>query len=212
MTPKISIPRNIVFLWMVFSIISYSCKKEIHTCKQYTKVSDSDPILLDTVLTNSYLAAYPGSWWTYSNGDQITCEWGIFKGYTLVETNKANCTKKMEYIEIPLPKFSGIYTTDKESAYIKDTYLTKQGENKILYAEQLRFSENQKWNAFQYKRKVVGILPSISLPNGTVFQDVIKISEEHKVQDDSGEVSYFYFLYYANNIGLIWEESRMLVV
>ena len=64
------------------------------------------------------------------------------------------------------------------------------------------------WYTYYPRREVLAHHDSIELPNGTWFYDVLQIGQSNFLDGKDGESpGAFYHLYYANEIGLIWENN-----
>ena len=64
----------------------------------------------DGKVSGSYIAAYPGSWWEYSNDDYLTCEFGEATILNFIERNFETCQEFYNSTSV-------IITTDNRKLY-----------------------------------------------------------------------------------------------
>ena len=175
-----------------------------------------------TYESGPYLAAYPGSWWTFSNDDHLTCELGNTNIIKRTGRNFETCEDYYNYTEITAPRIVGNYTRNSGEGYIYvdsilvdiagETVIAQQisaevGSQWYEFIDETHAYENP-WHTYYPRREVLAHHDSIELPNGTWFYDVLQIGQSNFLDGKDGESpGAFYHLYYANEIGLIWENN-----
>jgi hypothetical protein len=175
-----------------------------------------------TFESGPYLAAYPGSWWTFSNDDGLTCEMGNTNIIKLTARNHETCEEFYDYTSVTLPRIIGDYTRNSGDGFIyADSILVDvEGETEIAqqistevgnawfeFIDKTHAYENP-WYTFYPEREVIEHYDSLELPNGTWFYDVLEISQVLRYDGKDGEwLTGYYHLFYANEIGLIWEQD-----
>lgn len=213
--------RNTIFyISCLVLVISSSCKKENiepepiinETETGSTPLCDTVYIelnTLDTIYPSEYLAAYPGSWWNYSDGSTESCSgWEI--GTETSQTVLNNCvTKNSDNHYFPRTTFGLI--SDKDVIflnYIPSRYFPLIGGDYIgheFYNYMTWFSNSPGLGGYNYNRKrLVNHFDSFEV-NGTVFLDVIKIAHSQGIYfyDTNGGPQQINYYYYSRNIGLI---------
>ncbi|NOQ74685.1 MAG: hypothetical protein GQ574_21915 [Crocinitomix sp.] len=169
-----------------------------------------------------YLAAYPGSWWTYSNEDSLYCELGHTHIKNLTSRNFETCEEYYNYTEVTVPQIIGNYTRNSGEGYIYADSILVDIEGETVIAQQIstevgsqwyEFIDNthayeNPWYTFYPEREVIEHYDSLELPNGNWFYDVLEISQVLRYDGKDGEwLTGYYHLFYANEIGLIWEKN-----
>ncbi len=231
-----------LFILAISLLISFSCKKD-----EIPEPEDEDEEVVEeetgcggiyeTIITNieggtyesgTYLAAYPGSWWTFSNEDHLTCEMGSTDIIEFISRNHETCEEFYNYTNVTLPQIIGNYTPNSGDGFIYvDSILVDIGEATVntVFAQQIstevgsqwyEFIDNthayeNPWYTFYPEREVTEHYDSLELPNGNWFYDVLKISQVLGYDGKDGEwLAGYYHLYYANEIGLIWEKNILV--
>lgn len=186
--------------------------------------SDSD---LGTLEPGDYLAAYPGSWWTFSNGDELTCENAEYSIANITEEDYVNCKTYVDRAHAVVAKINGNYTLNSDGAYIwGDSILVEDRLNQTGIYQQIGFEpgsfwpeagaesemsmvDGGVWDYYTPIRKFEAHHDSLETPGGDKFYDVVQIIQFHNFSNSNGDHwnTGIYHLYYAKEIGLIWEDD-----
>jgi hypothetical protein len=203
--------RLSVFI-VLFFIILFSCKKENPTpidpnlepplSGYVTIIEEIDT--QDTLKSNKYLAAYPGSWWKYSDGYLSTCS-----NWERITVRKKTISSDTIYIKkyfITVPKLNSYYVFQTNVLNAVDVLDSSKLRPKINLTPGYfgYYSESFGTQIHSYKYYSFGVLDSLVV-NNVVFYKVLYIEEDIKVSYKgeafaiTGKSKHFY----AKNIGLI---------
>jgi hypothetical protein len=219
----------------VISLLAMACKKddieEIPETVDEEIVEEEEDLgcegVYDAIITNieggtfesgPYLAAYPGSWWTFSNADHLTCELAETDIIELTDRNFETCEAYYTYTTVTIPQILGRYTHNSGDGYIYgdsvlyelagETLIAKQIDTEVgsewyEFIDDTHCNENP-WYTYYPIREVIAHHDSIELPNGNWFYDVLQIGQAHHYEGKGGKWSEgYYHYYYAKEIGLI---------
>lgn len=222
--------RYLLFFFSITILFLSSCKKnevepETTVVKSYHQEKSSlcgetiDVSTHETIITNSYLAAYPGAWWEYSDGSMITCE---LDSFPLINSKKMgdDCRYKelnMTFVShLKKDGYSFAYVYD--NSYIKDRAMfdfCDYSYHETHFYTQIQEEVGSEWavdpddccykSCEHVDRETIEHFDSYVLPNGDVYNDVLHIREtiyQPKEIDGCWEVINEY--YYANEIGMIY--------
>ncbi len=118
-----------VFIFSLLTVFLFSsCKKELESCPDPVDIST-----FDTIISDEWISAYPGSWWVYSNGYSDTCQLVEYDYYLLIEESSCNATEKNT---IYVPEMFGVH----------------------YYQDQRLVSTNGFLNEISSKRSVLGFM------------------------------------------------------
>ena len=192
---RISYMKKQVFYLLVFIITFFtSCTEEGHS--PYVES-------IDTIFPNSYLPAYPNSYWIYSNGDTSR----TFSSYVLDTIEKPVYTGyfyNIDHCEFYERAFYPVYDNNILRGYT--LYFKECSTPEKLLDEELgKKWENDRYKTYYISREVKAKDIQVTLPNTLKYENVI-IIEEEIYSDYVGFTTREY--YYAKNIGLI--KSRII--
>ena len=185
-----------------------SCTKENQTPnEEECKVIHEDSTN-DTLVSSSYLAAYPGSQWSYSSGHQITCHNTEINIYSLM-TEFMGCQhiQKKQIIapeNIVLGKIDSIYEIITDEVEFTTRYVPIIGfeMGEFYHHVEYNMTEEPK-NIKTYERSVIGIYDSLEI-GGNMYYDLIKVKHLVNIAapgiNSMNDVKYYTS---ANNVGLV---------
>jgi hypothetical protein len=211
--------RLLLPISLLLLLAQSACKKEllddnladatIETCDTTYVDLFSD----DTVTSSPYLAAYPGSWWNFSDGSTKACNyWGpvVFTSNQVAEGNCITVYRDRKY----LPHISQWGYIYNQSAYnLTLAYQTSQftkimdtvpGQIHSAFAYNIPANDPFSNHYHSLQILVIGHLDQLEV-NGTIYYDIMHIRHhytmEHKHYHSIYESIYDYF--YAREIGQI---------
>ncbi|MFT5822285.1 MAG: hypothetical protein ACI8ZM_003541 [Crocinitomix sp.] len=210
---------NLLVYTFAIIILLVSCKKPEERCEkkgyEVFETSKDEGI----IASNEYIAAYPGSWWTFSNGNNLTCELISISGVELINADYKDCQKFNQRVSMMVPQISGRYTPHSKTGIIYDDKQLYDADPFAYSVKQVSITYGDKWpestsnpdnpipveaDNYVASRSVQAILDSVALPNDDVFYDIIIIRQFHEYSDSKFTWGYSTYLYYAREIGLIW--------
>jgi len=228
----------VIIALILFSAAIIACRKDKSVSEpeieqpQDTIVTDTVYCVNDTIVNNSfdsitsdpYLAAYPGSWWEYSDGTTVTCEQSVYRliSHIAYELPAGHFCKTYTFDTVYVPKLVGPISTGFENAYVHgSSFLYYSGVTDELYFDKQVDSVAVDWYSSECKnpyyfglcstiaRERIEILDSLVLPNNLTFYNVMHIEQTVKMVNmmHSYDISMGH-LYYAHGIGLIQQEEE----
>lgn len=205
---------RISFILILLLLTFTACKKELSDSEvSILEIPPCDTTFVDifsddTLQASPYFAAYPGSWWTHSDGATRTCD---YWGQVIYETNKVaegNCITVYRDRKI-VPHTSQWGFLFNQSAYkLHIAYHVAQFTRLIDTIPGLIYHT---WadppNGNFYETLDIKVIEHLGLMevNGAMYNDVIHVRHafnyQHKHYLSSYTVNLDY--YYARNIGQI---------
>lgn len=195
----------------ILSTISTGYYKVIISDSLNEKIADSIFVAShDTINTSPYIAAYPNSYWVYSNGDTVFCN--MFKKFPYIS--------KTYWVDYSLSLYGIIYPIDSiylpvlgNQPIINDKYLNYlwQYNHEIVLVSTLK--DQIFHNSYDEREgieliKAIAIDTSIEIGN-QLYENVIIMERGGGATGSSFEDLWGYErTYYAKNIGLIRKEHR----
>lgn len=200
------------FLFTLIAVVA--CKKDKNQPNiTPNKNPESEPIIIieefdtgDSIYSNEYLAAYPGSWWEYNDGATVNCSsWQKMPVFQKTINGDTTIIKKY-YVTIP--KLGNYFVFDKSKAYeapeIDSSNITPyiQEITGQFYYHTNNFNNPSGYSTLE--KISHGVIPNLQVGNQT-FTDVLKIEEKSLVYyyDTNGGPYETKFLFYAKEIGLV---------
>lgn len=203
---------NKILVSFLLILIFASCKKE----KSIPPV-DEDPTPIDntiviyeeiytndTIESDEYFSAYPGSWWKYNDSTTITCsEWKLIP---VIKKTKNELYEYHKKYFVTVPIYNNWYIFGNGAALILDeidsvNIATMLNETPGTFYTDYSIGYNQK-NTTEHIS--YGVLDTLRV-NDILFYNVLHIKEKYTtifIDFGSGPV-YFADKYYAKGIGLI---------
>lgn len=181
-------------------LVASACKKNKPCEVEYINSYN-----LDTIYPSEYLAAYPGSWWEYDNGNRDECTaWkNESKQLSVVHSDGCN-TIFRDYLIVP--KVNNYYV------YGDFTFTRNNSTNTTVLRQKVgavgdswKYTENFDEGHKTYRWSVDSLLDFKEV-NGVIYEDVIfafyssSIYYDHNFGGPPPDETYFY---YARNVGLI---------
>lgn len=184
-----------------------------------------------TYESGSYLAAYPGSWWVFSNEETLNCMWSEYEILNITDKDGVLGERYIDRTTVTVPKIVGRYTPNSgvnKTFVMGDSIIVQEADEEFqtgiykqidldigeTWREAGGYSGHNPWDygdmlTYEPTRTTVEYFESIELPNGTIFNDVIKIEQRHHTESEfEGTIpSAIIHLYYAKDIGLIWQKN-----
>ena len=201
---------------LLVSILIGACKKEKkETVKPGPCVEISNLNSYDTIQPSSYVMAYPGSWWEYSDGrtDSIASSWKTMLLNISFDNSSACQFVVQDQKIIPMNAVNKYYVAFESYArfsndYKKPTvYIRFISETPGVVCDTSIFTDHPTMNqdyTTMYKNTSYGKLPSLTV-GSTTYHDVVHMQERVKLyyhHVGGGPVNnYDYF--YAKNVGVI---------
>jgi len=200
--------KNKLLLLIILPVF-ISCEKE----SPNFIISDQEK---QEVQPNEYLAAYPESWWKFSNGAERNCELDEFPFYELKSIDQDEQIRYIDRTRLIIPKITGyrggvIY----KNAIVFNTGPFKTEKRKqvstVLNSGWIEFEQSTApsdpaWSTYRPTREVIALHDSIVLPNDLIFYDVVEILVKHNYESKIGPYQLDEDkLFYAKEIGLIRE-------
>lgn len=160
----------------------------------------------DTIFSSPYMAAYPGSWWVYDNGETDSCTaWDSLPIFTITKDINGCPTIETKYVFVPRKANDQfIYNNTVVSANklnYSNKFLQIVGEYGDHWGQ--NFPGNSDYS-LERKGSVDSIFATKTI-NGHTYNDVIFVRMKFQTvytHLNNGPISYSHS-YYARNIGLI---------
>lgn len=233
--------RTFISIIVLFLIVTSCRKDDINPVEQEVIVdtgeTDEDfymdstihQYIGDTTRSSEYIAAYPGSWWTFSNGDELSCDWLDFEVTKLVNVDYNEHIIELTKTSMVGPHIEGSYLPNTfggivlgddmlvnrtfwtgvnrqiDTDRISEVGLSWREEDATYYDTSEGHPIDKEWS-----RTIIGYYSSHILPNGDVYNDVVHISAKYVENNELGVYEYRKNLFYAKDVGLIKEESFFL--
>lgn len=185
-----------IFLILVTLTTLFSCTKIKNVCNDVVIKEYNN----DTVLPSDYFARYPGSWWTYTDGDSIKIQsWNNLKTHKSIPNGNCRTIYENNHI-LPGQTFGNYmvitYPDLSDSEFIP--YISETPG--VIYTKVTKITEGTS----TYTIKVFPKMDSLVV-NQVVYYDVVKVrhlSEYYYYKvGNAGNGGRDY--YYSKNIGLI---------
>lgn len=199
------------FLFPLMGISLAACKKDSITKIPAPPKKICDTIFVenpehDTIFSSAYLAAYPGSWWVYDNGETDSCvAWDSLPIFTITKEIDGCPTIETKYVFVPQKANDQfIYNNTVVSANrlnYSNKFLQIIGEYGDHWAQ--NFPGNSDYS-IQRKGSVDSLFDTKTI-NGHTYNDVIFVRMQFQTvytHINTGPSSYSHD-YYARDIGLI---------
>jgi hypothetical protein len=154
--------------------------------------SCSDDNDLSIMYPNDFLPAYPGSWWSYSNGDRST----VYPEY-VSHNYEPSINSPESTSDMLVPYLDGEYLYEYKITQMSTEYPVKKLLDTTVVTEwAVNFV-----NGETIYRKTTAVLDSFYLAkDSTLFKDVVTVVE---FQESMGVTKWNTKEYYARDIGLI---------
>ncbi|MBI3237862.1 MAG: hypothetical protein HYZ43_03305 [Flavobacteriia bacterium] len=216
--------RLLLPLFAIMILLLTSCHKDKPNTDGEKEVCDTTFVItnvIDPVAPSDYIMSYPGSWWTYDNGDTDSCS--SWEACELETISFANSCPTLTQITATLPNTnygyiynnSRIYTVVSmnvaDQSYFTNSLLEPFLDTTIssgtFYSKSYGTynGAGASHSVSVYKNyEVVERLNDIDL-NGINYQDIIHTREFLTMHDSwSGQsTEWTYEYYYARNVGIV---------
>jgi hypothetical protein len=177
---------------------------------------------MDATVSSVYLAAYPGSWWEYSNDVKLFCEPGQLKTTVFASTDSGQCQNHFEQYILNGPKIVNQLGGNPLRIVHGDYYVYQIDDNGI-YTQSREvhsefFDENmdsswmaqlKHWKELNYPcsstetKNLLSFHETYTLPNGAVFDNVAECRSVINVSNKVGGYTVEKYSFYAQGVGLI---------
>lgn len=169
---------------------------------------------LDTIYPSEYLAAYPGSWWEYSDGTIDTClAWEKTAMWNSSDNpENTDCpivVEDMVYLPSPLFYHYGHIYGNRATSIIPNLFTSGftalVDTNVGIIYQSVRTYDVEVGNAHDtITFETVARLPEMVV-NGTSYQDVVHMQYTRKVYYShiAGGPTFLNHFYYAKHVGLV---------
>ena len=199
------------------SLIAMSCKKDTIEPKPIENTSTTTPPcdttfiydnVLDTIHPSSYLMAYPGSWWEYSDGSLIEAT-GWNEVAVSTKTIQDNCVT-INYNNVILPVYNGYPVAN--TFYVFEVSASETRLEPILdttlgtfYQKQFYYGSGSMSSTHTHTFTLEEKLNSLTV-NGIVYNDVLHVNYHYEIAHHQGYgPDVIIDRYFAKNVGMIKE-------
>ena len=191
-----------LFLLVITCTVFGGCKKAEFCPKGYVV---NEQHSLDTIYPSEYFAAYPGSWWEYTDGTKDTCNsWEEVRVWVSQEDSECPIVSE-DLVYLPENLFH-----HPGHIYGNQYVQTLDGELNTEFKPLLDtlagiIDSYRSSSTTTVTVETIANMDTMSV-NGIIYHDVIHMRHEFQQyywQTLSGPPATYYDLYYARNIGLI---------
>ena len=186
---------------------------------------------IENIESSEYLAAYPGSWWVYSDGKTVNCIENETTFRSCVETNNTACIKYYNqytlngsfmdygsygyYINGDCKYW--VHTMDGDSTLkqfdlvktnqidVLDTYWEEIATTYIMQEHNHGSTPQTSLTTWSFSRNIDAYYDAYTLPNGEMYNNVVKIRRTIYVKPEDEEKYALdeTYLCYAQGFGII---------
>ena len=191
----------------------FACKKKVYNPNIPQAPSTtidtvfSQNFQMDTVLPSDYLMMYPGSWWTYTDGNTVNCTgWSLVSLFSKSSTNSTvYINENRRYLPITAGNsyaFQHIIKTNYQT-YTTTYYQIIDTVPRVLWATYSYSGQGSASTSVVESIESFGQIGAMDA-NDVTYNDVIHVQRKRVTNHHFGSYTHYkHDYYYARGVGLI---------